>query len=67
MSLTIAKALSKAISPLAGGITKELSGYLGDQIRILTSLGFDFMKACIREEKAPKAKKPRGASKRRPG
>jgi hypothetical protein len=35
MSLTIAKALSKAISPLARGVTKELSGYLGDQIRFL--------------------------------
>jgi hypothetical protein len=35
MSLTIAKALSKVISPLTGGITKELSGYLGDQIRFM--------------------------------
>jgi hypothetical protein len=34
MSL-IAKALTKAIAPLAGGVTKELSGYLGDQIRFL--------------------------------
>jgi hypothetical protein len=35
MSLLIAKALSKAIAPLTGGVAKELSGYLGDQIRFM--------------------------------
>ena len=34
MSLA-AKALTKAIAPLTGGVVKELSGYLGDQVRFL--------------------------------
>jgi hypothetical protein len=34
-NLLIARAIGKAIAPLTGGVSKELSGYLGDKIRFL--------------------------------